>query len=60
MESIALALADSYLFYKNTHVINNTIAMYRSVTREDIREAARQYLGAHQRLDLDYLPATEE
>ena len=60
MESIALALADSYLFYKDTHAINNTIAMYRSVTCEDIREAARQYLGAHQRLDLDYLPATEE
>ena len=57
MEGIALSLADNYTFYKDTNLINNAIDHYRTITREDIREAARKYLDKNQRLDLNYLPS---
>ena len=57
MEGIALSLADNYTFYKDTNLINKAIDHYRTITREDIREAARKYLDKSQRLDLNYLPS---
>ena len=57
MEGIALSLADNYTFYKDTNLINKAIDHYRTITREDIREAARKYLDKNQRLDLNYLPS---
>lgn len=56
MEGIALSLANYYLFYKDTGLINKQIDIYRSITREDIQRVARKYLNENQRLDLDYLP----
>ncbi|AWL79527.1 M16 family metallopeptidase [Capnocytophaga canimorsus] len=55
-EGIALSLADYYTFYKDTNLINKSVEIYRSITREDIQRAAREYLNPNQRLDLDYLP----
>ena len=57
MEGIALSFADNYTFYKDTNLINKAIDHYRTITREDIREAARKYLDKNQRLDLNYLPS---
>ena len=59
MEGIALSLADNYTFYKDTNLINKAIDHYRTITREDIREAARKYLDKKQRLDLNYLPSVQ-
>lgn len=56
MEGIALSLANYYLFYKDTGLINKQIDIYRSITREDIQRVAKKYLNENQRLDLDYLP----
>ncbi|GIM56138.1 peptidase M16 [Capnocytophaga canimorsus] len=55
-EGIALSLADYYTFYKDTNLINKSVEIYRSITREDIQRAAREYLNPNQRLDLNYLP----
>lgn len=55
-EGIALSLADYYTFYKDTNLINKSVEIYRSITREDIQRAAIEYLNPNQRLDLDYLP----
>ncbi|CEN51272.1 hypothetical protein CCAN11_2280021 [Capnocytophaga canimorsus] len=51
-----MSLADYYTFYKDTNLINKSVEIYRSITREDIQRAAREYLNPNQRLDLDYLP----
>lgn len=56
MQGIALSLANSYMFYNNTDRVNQTLDLYRKVTREDIRRVAQKYLNPNQRLDLDYLP----
>ena len=36
--------------------INNEIDIYRSITREDIRDVAKKYLNPNQRAVLEYLP----
>lgn len=56
MQGIALSLANSYMFHKNTNRVNEVLDLYRNVTREDIRRIAQKYLNPNQRLDLDYLP----
>ena len=60
VEGIALSLADAYMFHKNTNRVNEVLDLYRKVTREDIRRVAQKYLNPNQRLDLDYLPQTNE
>lgn len=60
MQGIARSLADAYMFYKNTDRINQTLDLYRKVTRQDIQRVAKKYLNANQRLDLDYLPKPNE
>mgnify|MGYP003064726086 FL=1 len=42
VEGIANTLADSYLLKGNTNLINEEINIYRSITREDLRNAARK------------------
>ncbi len=55
--SIAENLANGYTFHKkNTNEINEELAVTRSITREEIRDAARKYLDANKRLLLYYLP----
>jgi zinc protease len=53
---IAENLANGYTFYHNTNEVNEELATIKSITREEIRDAARKYLGANQRLVLYYLP----
>ena len=36
--------------------LNNQIEIYKSITREEIREVARKYLNANQRIEIEYLP----
>ncbi len=60
IEGIAGSLASYHELYGNTELINNEIEIYRSVTREDIKRVANQYLNSNQRLVLRYLPKTSD
>jgi zinc protease len=41
MAGIAEALANNYVYFGNTNLINSELERYKKVTREDIREAAK-------------------
>lgn len=60
MEGIAHSLVTYQMFYGDTNLINTEIDIYRSITREEIREVARKYLNPHQRLRLEYLPENDK
>ena len=60
VEGIANSLARYYMLYGDTNLINNEIDIYRSITREEIREVANKYLNTNQRLVLEYLPEPEK
>lgn len=57
---IASSLATYHMLYGNTNLINKEIEIYRSVTREDIKRVASEYLNKNQRLVLKYLPKTSD
>lgn len=57
VQGIANSLARYNVLYGDTNLINTEIDIYRSVTREEIREIANKYLKTNQRLLLEYLPA---
>lgn len=56
VEGIANSLANNYMLFGKTDLINTEIDIYRSISREDIREVARKYLNADQRIELKYIP----
>ena len=56
VEGIANSLARYNVLYGDTNLINTEIDIYRSVTREEIRDIAKKYLNPNQRLILEYLP----
>lgn len=60
IEGIAENLASYYLLYGDINLINTEIDIYRSITREEIREVAKKYLNPNQRLILDYVPAKDK
>jgi zinc protease len=60
IEGIANSLARYYMLYDDTNLINTEIDIYRSITREEIKDVANKYLNPNQRLVLEYLPETQE
>ncbi len=60
ISGIASSLATYHMLYGDTDLINEEIDIYRSITREEIREVARKYLNPNQRLVLDYVPEDGE
>jgi len=56
IEGIANSLARYQMLYGDTDLINDEIKIYRSITREDIKRVANEYLNPNQRLVLKYLP----
>lgn len=56
VSGIANSLARNYLLYGDTELINKEIDIYRSVTRDEIKEVANKYLKPNQRVIIDYLP----
>src|SRR5699024_7832039 len=59
-EGIASSLATYYTLYQgDTDRINKEIDIFKSITREEIREVANKYLNKNQRLNLDYLPESD-
>lgn len=59
LESLAENLASYYMLYGDINLINTEIDMYRSITKEEIRDVAKKYLKPNQRLILDYVPVKE-
>ena len=60
VEGIAENLASYYMLYGDVNLINTEIDIYRSITREEIRDVAKKYLNPNQRLILDYVPAKDK
>ncbi|MDB4267102.1 insulinase family protein [Flavobacteriaceae bacterium] len=60
VEGIANSLAEYYIFYDDTNLINSEIDIYRSITREEIRDVAKKYLNSNQRLTLNYFPGSKK
>ena len=59
VEGVAENLASYYMLYGDINLINTEIDIYRSITREEIRDVAKKYLNPNQRLILDYVPAKD-
>ena len=57
---IAGSLATYHVLYGDNNLINNEIEIYRSITREEIREVAKKYLNKNARVELEYLPKKDE
>ncbi|WP_422861822.1 M16 family metallopeptidase [Flagellimonas sp. W118] len=60
ISGIANSLAENYMLRDDTNLINTEIDIYRSITREEIREVAKKYLKVNQRVELEYLPEQKE
>ena len=60
VEGIAGSLANYHVLYGDANLINTEIEIYRSITREEIREVAKKYLNKNQRLVLEYLPKKDK
>ncbi|GAA4273497.1 pitrilysin family protein [Aquimarina gracilis] len=56
VEGIANSLARYHMLYGDTSLINKEIDIYRSITREEIKEVANKHLKPNQRAVIDYLP----
>jgi predicted Zn-dependent peptidase len=48
------------MLYGDINLINTEIDIYRSITREEIRDVAKKYLNSNQRMILDYVPAKDK
>ena len=61
MEGIANSLAEYYVFYNgDTNIINKELDIYKSITKEEIRNVAQKYLNPNQRSELHYLPKAQK
>jgi len=60
-EGIAHSLASYYTLYGGqTDLINKELEIYKKITREEIKEVANKYLNKNERVELDYLPGSDE
>lgn len=60
VEGIANSLARYNVLYGDTNLINTEIDIYRSITREEIKDVAKKYLNTNQRLVMEYLPESKK
>jgi len=60
LSNIAEGLANGYTYFKDAGRINNELENYNSITREDLRNAARKYLNKNNRVVLHYLPESQK
>tara|TARA_Y100000389_G_scaffold22690_1_gene19399 strand:+ start:618 stop:1934 length:1317 start_codon:yes stop_codon:yes gene_type:complete len=57
---IGVSLAQYHTLYGDANLINSEIEIYRSISRDEIRDVAKKYLNTNQRLFLEYLPENEK
>lgn len=55
IEGIANSLARAHMLYGDITIVNDEVNIYRSITREEIKEVANKYLNKNQRIEVDYL-----
>ena len=60
VSGIGESLATYHVLYGNTDLINEEIDIYRSITPEDIKRVANEYLKPNQRAEIYYLPKSED
>lgn len=60
VSGIGSSLAEYYTLYGDANLINSEIEIYRSITREEIKDIAQKYLKINQRLILEYLPENQK
>ncbi len=60
IEGVADNLATYFMLYGDVNLINTEIDIYRSITREEIRDVAKKYLNTNQRLLLNYIPLKDK
>tara|TARA_B100000767_G_scaffold269629_1_gene291754 strand:- start:7605 stop:8915 length:1311 start_codon:yes stop_codon:yes gene_type:complete len=58
IEGIANSLAEYHAFYKDTNLINSEIKIYRSISREEIKQVAKKHLKSNKKLVVKYLPVS--
>ena len=51
-------LSDDYLFYHNTNLINTEMDIFKSITVDDVKRVANEYLNQNQRVKLIVTPET--
>ena len=56
IQGIASSLATYNVLMGNTKLINKEIDIYRSITKEDLKNAANKYLNNNQRIIINYIP----
>lgn len=56
IQGIAVSLATNHVLMGDTNLINKEIDIYRSITRQDLQNAAKKYLNPNQRVIINYLP----
>lgn len=52
----AESLANNYVYYNNTNLVNEELSKYENITRQDLRRVAKKYLKDDARVVLYYLP----
>tara|TARA_B100002052_G_scaffold210250_1_gene192333 strand:+ start:616 stop:1932 length:1317 start_codon:yes stop_codon:yes gene_type:complete len=60
MSGIANSLASYYLLHGNVNLINERLDIYKSITKEEIRNVANKYLNKDSRAIIDYLPESSK
>ena len=60
MSGIANSLASYYLLHDNVNLINERLNIYKSITKEEIRDVANKYLNKDSRAVIDYLPESSK
>lgn len=60
VSGIAESLATYNVLYGDTDLINEQIEIYRSITPEDIKRVANEYLKENQRAEIYYLPKKDD
>jgi len=60
IQGIASSLASNYMLMGNTNRINTELELVMSITKEEIREAAKKYLAKNRRVVIDYLPESQK
>jgi len=56
IQGIAASLATNHVLMGDTNLINKEIDIYRSITRQDLQNAAKKYLNSNQRVIINYVP----
>ena len=60
IQGIASSLASNYMLMGDTNRINTELELVMSITKEEIREAAKKYLAKNRRVVIDYLPESQK